>query len=93
MTLQQAISANSQCQLCYVGQTARHLVTRYKEHVSPRGLLRKHFDECNVDPSFDAVSVLVKASNEKLLTLESLFIKEIKPQLNTETNSEVGNLD
>ena len=72
-----------QCQLCYVGQTARHLVTRYKEHVSPRGLLRKHFDECNVDPSFDAVSVLGKASNEKLLTLEALFIKEIKPQLNT----------
>ena len=71
-----------QCQLCYVGQTARHLVTRYNEHVSPWGLLRKHFDECNVDPSLD-VSVLGKASNEKLLTLETLFIKEIKPQLNT----------
>ena len=72
-----------QCQLCYVGQTARHLATRYKEHVSPRGLLRKHFDECNINPSFDLVSILGRARGEKLLTLEALFISEIGPKLNT----------
>ena len=73
----------SQCQLCYVGQTARHLATRYKEHVSPRGLLRKHFDNCQITPSFDLVSILGRAKGEKLLTLEALFITEIKPKLNT----------
>ena len=73
----------SQCQLCYVGQTARHLATRYKEHVSPRGLLRKHFDNCQITPSFDLVSILGRAKDEKLLTLEALFITEIKPKLNT----------
>ena len=73
----------SQCQLCYVGQTARHLATRYKEHVSPRGLLRKHFDNCQITPSFDLVSILGRAKGEKLLTLEALFITEIRPELNT----------
>ena len=73
----------SQCQLCYVGQTARHLATRYKEHVSPRGLLRKHFDNCQITPSFDLVDILGRAKGEKLLTLEALFIAEIKPKLNT----------
>ena len=76
-----------QCQMCYVGQTARHLVTRYKEHVSPRGLLRKHFDECNVDPSFDVVSVLEKASNEK----KHYLSKRSNLSWILETNLEVGN--
>ena len=73
----------SQCQLCYVGQTARHMATRYREHVSPRGLLRKHFESCQIAPSFDLVKILGRAKGEKLLTLEALYIAEIKPQLNT----------
>ena len=73
----------SQCQLCYVGQTARHLATRYREHVSPRGLLRKHFDKPNYPFFRQLVSILGRAKGEKLLTLEALFIEEVKPKLNT----------
>ena len=51
------------------------------EHV--RGLLRKHFDNCQITPSVDLVSILGRAKGEKLLTLEALFIAEIKPKLNT----------
>ena len=80
----------SQCQLRYVGQTARHLATRYKEHVSPRGLLRKHFDNCQITPSFDLVDILGRAKGEKLLTLEALFIAEIKPNLTPKMNTAVG---
>ena len=72
-----------QCKLCYVGQSARHILTRYKEHMGSRGLLKKHFEDCDVTPSFDVVSILGRARGEKLLTLEALFISEIKPSLNT----------
>ena len=73
----------SRCNSCYVGQTTRHLLTRFKEHIGNRGLLKKHFEDCQVDPSFDLVKILGRARGEKLLTLEALFISEIKPGLNT----------
>ena len=68
---------------CYVGQTTRHLITRFKEHVGKRGLLKKHFEECDIVPSVDLLEVLGRARGEKLLTLEALFISELKPKLNT----------
>ena len=37
----------------------------------------------HVSPSFKMVKILGKAKFEKLLTLEALFISEIKPALNT----------
>ena len=40
-----------QCKLCYIGQSARHILTRYKEHISSRGLLKKNFEDCGVIPS------------------------------------------
>ena len=72
-----------QCKLCYVGQSARHILTRYKEHMGSRGLLKRHFEDCGVTPFFDVVDILGRARGEKLLTLEALFISEIKPSLNT----------
>ena len=71
------------CMACYVGQTTRHLITRFKEHVGNRGLLKKHFEECDIVPSVDLVEILGRARGEKLLTLEALFISELKPKLNT----------
>ena len=41
------------------------------------------FMDCNVSPAFDMITILGKAKFEKLLTLEALFISEIKPLLNT----------
>ena len=73
----------SQCKLSYVGQTSRHLQQRFKEHIGSQGLLRKHFETCDVSPSFDMIEILGKQKFEKLLILEALFIAEIKPSLNT----------
>ena len=48
------------------------------------GPLKSHFESCNVIPDDSMVCVLGKANSlAKLLTLEALFIKEIKSFLNT----------
>ena len=82
----------SQCKLSYVGQTSRHLQQRLKEHIGSSGLLRKHFQECDVSPSFEMVEILGKEKFERLLTLEALFISEIKPTLNTKDEFRSRNL-
>ena len=48
------------------------------------GPMKSHFESCNVISDDNMVCVLGKANSlAKLLTLEALFIKEIKPVLNT----------
>ena len=73
------------CQACYVGQTVRHLQTRYKEHKDKKGPVKTHFELCNVQLSLEDVSILASTikTQEHLLTLEALFIKELNPVLNT----------
>ena len=73
------------CQACYVGQTVRHLQTRYKEHKDKKGPVKTHFELCNVQLSLEDVSILASTikTQEHLLTLEALFIKEMNPVLNT----------
>ena len=47
--------------------------------------MRKHFDQCEPSPPFsdEIVSILCKSTSiAKLLTLEALFINQIKPELN-----------
>ena len=74
----------SRCQSSYVGQTSRHLQQRFREHIGSKGILRKHFEECNITPSDDLVKIIgTSRFLDKLLTLEALFIEEIKPELNT----------
>ena len=72
------------CDSCYVGQTRRHLITRIKEHKSS-GPVRMHFKSCKSVVSMDDVSILSANSKSEihLLTLEALFISDIKPNLNT----------
>ena len=72
-----------QCELSYVGQTARHLQQRFREHTGNKGLIKIHFDSCGLKPDFNNIKILGKAQGNKLLTLEALFIAEIKPSLNT----------
>ena len=44
------------------------------------GPMKSHFESCNIIPEDTMVCVLGKANSlAKLLTLEALFIKEIKP--------------
>ena len=76
------------CTASYVGQTVRHIQRRVREHLGNKGIMKTHFETCNVnqlsikDNSF--VSILDKTNRiSKLLTLEALYINQIKPVLNT----------
>ena len=71
------------CNMSYVGQTARHLSTRIREHFSSGGKLKGHFENCKVDPTNEMVKILGKPKGDKLLTLEALFISKLAPKLNT----------
>ncbi len=73
------------CEACYVGQTSRHLLTRYKEHTRPSAPVRKHFDGCAAHLSFENMDTLKSSARGEahLLTMEALFIEEMKPSINT----------
>ena len=76
------------CSASYVGQTARHLQRRVREHLGSRGTMKIHFEQCSVDPlticEDDIVTVLDQCNSiSKLLSLEALYINQIKPALNT----------
>ena len=75
----------SRCGSSYVGQTSRHLQQRFREHVGNKGPIKTHFFECNINATENDISILGKSrgGENKLLTLEALFIKEINPILNT----------
>ena len=74
------------CPSSYIGQTVRHLQTRFREHLGCNGTMRRHIETCDPSAIFsdDSISILAKANRySKLLTLEALFINELKPDLNT----------
>ena len=73
------------CDACYVGQTSRHLKTRFSEHKNNSGPVKKHFAQCNIPLTIECVDILTSTikSEDHLLTLEALYIKELKPSLNT----------
>ena len=74
------------CEASYVGQTVRHVQSRVREHLGSRGTMKVHFEKCGVCPSsFLEGSVKILHRNHslpRLLTLEALYINEIKPKLN-----------
>ena len=64
------------CPSSYIGQTVRHLQTRFREHLGCNGTMRRHIETCNPSLSFsdDSISILAKSSKYfKLLTLEALL--------------------
>ena len=73
------------CQSSYVGQTARHLITRIKEHRNEKTPVGSHFQNCNSELSMDNVSINDRTIKSKqcLMSLEALWIDKSKPQLNT----------
>ena len=75
------------CQACYVGQTDRHARTRFGEHKTKRNEpVRKHFEPCAKRKAlFSDMSILHRTTKSIafLETLEALYIREIKPTLNT----------
>ena len=73
------------CTACYVGQTSRHLQSRFKEHIQNQGPMKQHLERCNTTLSEDDVEILQQTSRGEshLLTLEALHIQELKPEINT----------
>ena len=73
------------CSACYVGQTRRHLLSRFKEHRREQSPVGKHFADCNCVLSMNDVSILAVSlkSVTHLMTLEALWINEINPCVNT----------
>ena len=76
------------CNACYVGKTSRHLTERIREHKSKsNGPVRKHLMKCGVDKDEvdENTSILATALENafQLSILEALFIRELKPSMNT----------
>ena len=73
------------CNACYVGQTRRHLQTRFHEHLNRKGPVKEHAANCDIDLSLNDVDILGNTPRGEfyLLTLEALWIREIKPSINT----------
>ena len=71
------------CNSCYVGETTRHFIARFKEHLRASSPVGAHITRCDVELSLDDVTFLASSSREDvLLILEALFIKDLKPNLN-----------
>ena len=73
------------CSACYVGETTRHLQTRVKEHIKKKGPMKTHLGRCDTTLVDDNVEILQASARGEgfLLTLEALYIKEVKPTINT----------
>ena len=75
------------CQASYVGYTVRHLKDRFSEHGNIIKPVGKHFNQCiGGKPLLGDVSILQTSCGSKdfLEALESLYIREQKPLLNTQ---------
>ena len=73
------------CSACYVGQTGRHMLTRFKEHLQRAGPMKTHLNQCKTDLTEEKVEILQSTARGEgyLLTLEALYIRELKPAINT----------
>ena len=77
------------CKMSYVGYTCRHLKTRISEHLHNKGELgpiKKHAEVCSYkNPNSNDFMILKKVNGDmtKVSIMEALFIREIKPELNT----------
>ena len=73
------------CNSCYVGQTSRHLQSRFREHINNSGPVKHHLTKCDAKLSEENVSILGSTNKGEmhLLTLEALWIRELQPTINT----------
>ena len=69
------------CNSCYVGQTRRHLITRFNEHKNKKdGAVKSHFWNCVKEKaSFEHIEVIdtTTKSLDHPLTLEALYIRDL----------------
>ena len=76
------------CTACYVGATTRHVITRFKEQKDTKGkTVYKHLLACGAreevsdERDLDILCSTLRGEVH-LLTLEALWIREIKPSIN-----------
>ena len=50
------------CVACFVGQTSRHMQTRFREHTKTQGPMRYHLQQCNTTLTDDNVDILASTS-------------------------------
>ena len=68
----------------YVGQTSRHVTTRISEHQKKDSPVGQHLVECCGTTHNVKWEILDACRGvEKLMTIEAISIKKLKPQLNT----------
>ena len=72
------------CKSIYVGQTCGHITTRVAEHAEADSTMGIHAIECNGDKTALEWKILDQSGNQsKLVTLEALYIRTLKPAINT----------
>ena len=73
------------CNASYVGQTSRHLTTRFNEHLTRKGPVKEHLEKCQIRADENCINILAAThkGESSLLALEALWIREIKPEINT----------
>ena len=89
---QQRVVYRYECDLCdadYVGYTSRHLHQRVDEH--KRSVIGKHVKECHGEDASrieGCFTILRKCQGKyECLLFEMLYIKELKPSLNVQSDS------
>ena len=72
------------CSSIYVGQTSRHVTTRISEHQKNDSPVEQHLFEC-CGATHNVKWEILDACRgvEKLMTIEVIYIKKLKPQINT----------
>ena len=72
------------CSSIYVGQTSQHFTTRISEHQKKDSLVGQRFFECCGTTHNVKWEILDACRGvEKLMTIEAIYIKKLKPELNT----------
>ena len=72
--------------MCYVGQTDRHLLYRFKEHRDRPQPVKQHFSSFNIRVREEDI-VVIGSSNKSvsyLRALEALCIRELQPFINSQ---------
>ena len=75
------------CHVCYVDQTGQHMITLFKEHSNQKNKPGRKHSNIWIGAKLQTSDVRILASSnrgmEHLLTLEALYIREKKPEINT----------
>ena len=71
------------CSSIYVGQTSRHVTTRISEHQKKDSPVGQHLVECGGTAHIEWDILDECPGVEKLMAIEAIYIKKLKPQLNT----------